>query len=87
MELSSIGHEYLTILTDPAHSLVEFTFVLFDLLVIDTVRRGLKRHFHRDLSDQHTRLDREHGVAFHGALSERAEDITPKPYDHESSGL
>lgn len=32
-------HEYLHILSDPAHAAVEFTFVLADVLVIDAVRK------------------------------------------------
>lgn len=72
MDLNQIVHEYVEIFTDPAHAMVETTFVLIDVLVIDWVRRRLKRHFHRDLSHQHTILDREHGVAFHG-------DVATKP--------
>lgn len=68
MDVSEILHHYVEILTDPAHSAVEFTFVLFDVLVIDFVRRRLVKHFHKDLTSQHTTLDREHGVAFHGDL-------------------
>lgn len=32
--MNEILSHYLEILTDPAHSLVEFTFVLFDVLII-----------------------------------------------------
>lgn len=54
----NLWHEYTHIMTDPAHSLVEFTFVLFDVLVIDAVRRQWNRRLHRE----HARIDAEHGV-------------------------
>ena len=57
--------EYAHLITDPAHSLVEFTFVLVDYLVIQVVVRGVKKHFHRDLSREHQALDAEHGVQHH----------------------
>lgn len=42
-------NEYLEILSDPAHSAVEFTFVLFDVLVISFVKNRIVKHLHRDL--------------------------------------
>jgi hypothetical protein len=67
--MNQILSHYVEIITDPAHSLVEFTFVLLDVLVIDAVRRRLKRHFHNDLDDEHRRLDDEHGVTHHGQVT------------------
>lgn len=58
----SILEHYLDLLTDPAHSLVEFTFVLVDVLIIDYVRRRLRDHFHRDIAEEHSRIDAEHGI-------------------------
>lgn len=42
-------HEFAHLMTDPAHVAVEFTFVAMDYLIIHTVARGLKKHFHRDM--------------------------------------
>lgn len=52
--MSEFVHEFLHLLTDPAHTAVEFTFVAIDYLIIHTVAYRLKRHFHRDLGvDNH----------------------------------
>jgi len=56
--MSGIWSEYLHILTDPAHSLVEFTFVAVDYLIVQTAVHAVKKHFHKDLAVQ----DRAHGV-------------------------
>ena len=66
--MSEILHHYVELITDPAHSLVEFTFVLVDVLIIDAVRRRLTKHFHRDIEREHHRVDAEHGVPVHGDL-------------------
>ena len=63
--MQGILSEYAHLITDPAHSLVEFTFVLLDYLVIQVVVRGVKKHFHRDLRREHTVLDTEHGITHH----------------------
>ncbi len=43
-------HEYLHILTDPAHTLVEFTFVLIDYIIINTFyHKVIVKHLHRDV--------------------------------------
>jgi hypothetical protein len=44
-----ILHEYVHILSDPAHSLVEFTFVLIDYIIIQTVGHRIVKHLHRDV--------------------------------------
>lgn len=49
---------YAEILTDPAHALVEFTFVLIDVVIIQRVGAGLKRFVKRE----HLTIDAEHGV-------------------------
>lgn len=47
--------EFLHILSDPAHTAVEFTFVAIDYLIVHTVVRRWRKHFHRDIgvSDNH----------------------------------
>ncbi len=41
--------EYLHILSDPAHTAVEFTFVLIDVLIIGWVKHQIVKHMHRDV--------------------------------------
>lgn len=57
--------EYLHILSDPAHTAVEFTFVLLDVLVIDAVRRRMRRFTIRSVRAEHATIDREHGHPTH----------------------
>lgn len=47
--MGEILAEYAHLMTDPAHTAVEFTFVLIDVLIIDAVRRLIVRHLHRDV--------------------------------------
>jgi len=59
--------EYVSILTDPAHVLVELTF----LVVVDGVLVGLlwpliRRFIDAKLRRQHEQFDREHGIHHHG---------------------
>ena len=61
--MSLFWEHFTEIITDPAHTAVEFTFVLLDYLVIQTIAHRLKKHFHRDLAKEHTRLDAEHGIS------------------------
>lgn len=49
VNLVPVMHEYVHILLDPSHTLVEFTFVLVDYLIIDAVKRRIVKHFHRDI--------------------------------------
>ena len=82
-------HHYVEILSDPAHLAVEVTLmVLVDIIFLGSVWPFIKRHFHKDLAEQHQVLDREHGIAFHGDLS-TTEPCRPSegPYDYERSGL
>lgn len=55
--MGEVWDHYKELITDPAHSLVEFTFVLIDVLIIQWVVSKVKRHFHRDL----TARDINHG--------------------------
>ena len=41
-------HEYGHILTDPAHTLVEFTYVLIDVLAINKIRDWMHGHKRKD---------------------------------------
>ena len=50
-------HHYWELMSDPAHMLVEFTFVLIDVLIISWVKTKIVKHFHRDLK----RRDERHG--------------------------
>lgn len=47
--MNEITHEFWHLLTDPAHTMVEFTFVLVDYMIIHTVVRRWRKHFHRDI--------------------------------------
>lgn len=42
--------EYMHIMTDPAHSAVEFTYVLIDVLIISWVKSRIIKHLHRDIN-------------------------------------
>lgn len=54
---------YAELITDPAHTLVELTFVLVvDGLLLGILWPLIKRHFHRDIEREHKVLDEEHGV-------------------------
>jgi hypothetical protein len=44
----NIVHEYAHIMTDPAHSAVEFTFVLIDVLIINKIRDWMHGHKRKD---------------------------------------
>ena len=49
--MSEFIQEYTHILSDPAHSAVEFTFVLIDVLIISWVRDRIIKHLHRDIKN------------------------------------
>jgi hypothetical protein len=56
---------YLEIITDPAHTAVEFTFVLLDVLIIDAVRRRIVKHLHRDVAaGRHRKVVTYKGVRY-----------------------
>lgn len=46
--MSEVMHEYLHIMKDPAHGLVEFTFVAFDVFVINKFRDWRHGHKHKE---------------------------------------
>lgn len=65
--------EFTHLITDPAHTLVEFCFVAIDYLVIQTVVSRVKDHFHRDLASEHARIEAEHGL-----VHPQVFDLTPQ---------
>lgn len=64
--ITDFFHHYTEILTDPAHTSVEFTFVLIDVLLIQAAINWL-----------HKRLDKEHGVENHRPV----ETVSKAEYD------
>lgn len=65
--MNEILHEYVHLMTDPAHTAVEFTFVLMDVLIIDFVRRRLRAWTEGRVRHEHAILDVEHGVEHEAA--------------------
>jgi len=55
--------EYLHLMSDPAHTAVELTFIMVDLLILGAGKRAIVRHFHRDLRNR----DRAHKHTTRGA--------------------
>jgi hypothetical protein len=51
VHLAPVWHEYVHLMSDPAHTAVEFTFVLFDYLIISWVKAQIVKHFHKDIKD------------------------------------
>lgn len=64
-------HAYTEILTDPAHTLVELTYVGIDLVLIQRVQAGCRRLMRRE----HRRIDAEHGVV-HTVVVDHAHQST-----------
>ena len=59
--------EYWSILTDPAHMAVEFTFlVVVDGILVGLLWPLLRRFVDVKLRNQHEEFDREHGIRHHG---------------------
>lgn len=65
----NLWEEYLSLLLDPAHFLVEVTFSLLDLIILGPLLywswRGLQGWVHQRVAHEHAVVDREHGVAAH----------------------
>lgn len=81
--MGAFWEHFKEIITDPAHTAVEFCFVLLDYLVIQVVVSRVRKHFHKDLSAEHARLDAEHGVKH----TQGNRPTKGDPYDYERSGL
>lgn len=47
--MNEFVHEFTNLITDPAHTAVEFVFVGVDYLIIHTVVRKWRKHFHKDI--------------------------------------
>lgn len=59
--------EYWSILTDPAHMAVEFTFMtVIDGLLLGLLWPFVQRFINNKLRAQHEVFDREHGIHHHG---------------------
>jgi hypothetical protein len=71
----SFLHEYVEILTDPAHAAAELTFFLVDLLLLSPGFLYLRRRFRREVQREHAVIDAEHGVE-HSAQVGKALPIT-----------
>jgi hypothetical protein len=61
--MGEILHHYTEMITDPAHTLVELTFIL----VVDVIFLGLlwplaKRAVNKRVNAEHKVLDQEHGI-------------------------
>ncbi len=80
--MNGIASEYLAILTDPAHSLVELTFIALEIILFDWARRTItsrwRLHLERRLTTEHRRLDEEHGVAHHPLHPSAGEGSDPQ---------
>ena len=91
--MSEFLSHYMEILSDPAHLAVEVTLMLLvDVLFLGMVWPFIKRHFHRDIEQEHQRLDREHGVLHEDEPSEAAKflstlSFSDEPYDYERQGI
>jgi hypothetical protein len=48
--MNTFWEHFSEIITDPAHTAVEFLFVLLDYAVIQVVVHRVRRHFHRDMA-------------------------------------
>lgn len=57
----SIWEHYKEILLDPAHTLVESTFVLAEFIIFSVIAVRLKKAWAKMLDLWHRRLDEEHG--------------------------
>lgn len=82
------------LVSDPAH----LAFEVFTTLVIEGLLLGLlwplvKRHFHRDIRQEHQRIEAEHGLVHpyvqrEGYIEQRYLDPHEVlPYDYEKSGI
>lgn len=57
----SIWNHYLEIITDPAHTLVETTFIAAEFIIFSVIAVRLKMAWVKALDLWHRRLDEEHG--------------------------
>ena len=57
----SIWDHYLELITDPAHTLVESTFILAEFVIFSIIAVRLKKAWFKMLDLWHRRIDDEHG--------------------------
>lgn len=92
-------HEFLHVLTDPAHAAAEIVFTLLvEVLGLGVIWPFLKRRIRRDITAEHHVIDAEHGVT-HGTPASAATIPAPvsaltadlprggRVYDHALDGL
>jgi hypothetical protein len=72
--------EYVHLLKDPAHLALEFTFVLVDYLIIQTVVAKWRKHFHKDIAREHAVIEAEHGLKHPVAPVEPPQDVLDAEY-------
>lgn len=60
----SVTQDYWNLLTDPAHAMVEVTYMLLGEILIALILLPLiKKYFNFRLAKAHAELDREHGIS------------------------
>jgi ABC-type taurine transport system ATPase subunit len=74
----SIWHEYVSIITDPAHTLVETTFIAAEFVLFSVIAVRLKKAWYKALDLWHRRLDEEHGVEHVKSDKEIIDSITSR---------
>lgn len=61
--MGEIWHHYAEMMTDPAHTLVELTFILMvDVLFLGLLWPLAKRAVNKRVNAEHKVLDAEHGI-------------------------
>ncbi len=60
--MSEVWEHYVELITDPAHTLVEVTFIALEFILLSVLwAKVIKPGWERMLDAWHHRLDREHG--------------------------
>ncbi|QIN94085.1 hypothetical protein PP459_gp148 [Streptomyces phage Wakanda] len=61
--MGEVFHHYVELLSDPAHLMVELTFILvIDGLFLGLVWPLVKKSINKRVEAEHAVLDREHGI-------------------------
>ena len=88
--VSEFLHEYMHIVSDPAHMLAEVTFmILIDLiflgLVVPFFKRAVSKAVDKRVLAEHAILDAEHGVTHPGSLPVSASDVAVPTHEGASA--
>lgn len=60
--MNKFFHEYISLLSDPAHTAVESTFVFLEFIIFSViVNRLVKPAWKKMIKQEHIRIDEEHG--------------------------